>query len=78
MVNLTSVKGNVDTGIYLLFASFLGLIVLGALSTTTSGLFSSLGEGMSGFSGLVVSNFNVILLLSLTILGFIGLVSLRT
>lgn len=65
-------KGDLDTGIYILFAVVLGALVLASLSGTTGAIFQSVGSGLTGFSGLVVTNFNVILLVAITILAFIG------
>jgi len=74
---LKNQRGSVDTGIYLLFAVVLGLMALAALAGTTGAIFESLGSGMDGFAGFAVTNFNVVLLIALTILGFIGVASFR-
>ena len=71
-------RASADTGIYILFSVFLGLLVLATLAASTSEVFGSVGSSYGGFAGFVVSNFNVVLLLALTVLGFIGIASFRT
>ena len=70
-------RASLDTGIYILFAVFLGLLALAAMSSTTGAIFETVGADLTGFAGLIVNNFNVVLLIAITILGFIGFASIR-